>query len=64
MREVIWTDERIEALERNLAACKEFSDGGKGVIEELITRRTIPGEEMLYPLAFEGAITHSGNLLD
>ncbi|MDR0290458.1 MAG: transcription-repair coupling factor, partial [Treponema sp.] len=72
MREVVWTDERIEALAENLAACKEFSDGGKGIIEELISRRTIPGEEMLYPLAFnkggvgngEWGVGNTGNLLD
>jgi transcription-repair coupling factor (superfamily II helicase) len=57
MREVIWTDERIEALENNLAACKEFSDGGRAIIEELIARRTISGEEMLYPLAFNKNLT-------
>ncbi|MDR0455196.1 MAG: transcription-repair coupling factor [Treponema sp.] len=52
LREVVWTDERIETLEKNLAACKEFPDGGKAVIEELIERRGIAGEEMFYPLAF------------
>ncbi|MCL2043267.1 MAG: transcription-repair coupling factor [Treponema sp.] len=57
MREVIWTDDRIEALEKNLAVFKEFSDGGKAIIEELITRRTIPGEEMFYPLAFDRCAT-------
>jgi transcription-repair coupling factor (superfamily II helicase) len=51
MRELIWTDDRIEALSVNLAACNEFSDGGKAVIEELITRRSFAGEEMFYPLA-------------
>jgi transcription-repair coupling factor (superfamily II helicase) len=53
MREVVWTDERIEALEKNLSGFKEFTDGGKAIIEELIARRTIAGEEMLYPLAFD-----------
>jgi transcription-repair coupling factor (superfamily II helicase) len=53
MREVIWTDDRIEALEKNLSAFKEFSDGGKAIIDELISRRAIPGEEMLYPFAFK-----------
>ncbi|MCL2763510.1 MAG: DEAD/DEAH box helicase, partial [Treponema sp.] len=52
MREVIWTDDRIDALAANLAAYKEFSDGGKAIIEELIAKRTIAGEEMLFPLAF------------
>jgi transcription-repair coupling factor (superfamily II helicase) len=60
VKEVIWTDERIEELEKNLASLKEFSDGGKAVIEELISSRTVQGEEMFYPLAFSKAF----NLLD
>ncbi|MDR1839252.1 MAG: DEAD/DEAH box helicase, partial [Treponema sp.] len=60
VKEVVWTDERIEELEKNLASLKEFSDGGKAVIEELISRRTVQGEEMFYPLAFGKAF----NLLD
>ncbi|MDR1858009.1 MAG: transcription-repair coupling factor, partial [Treponema sp.] len=60
LREVVWTDERIEALGDNLAAFKEFADGGKSIVEELIARRGMVGEEMLYPLAFERA----GSLLD
>jgi transcription-repair coupling factor (superfamily II helicase) len=60
LKEVVWTDERIEALEKNLFLCREFPDGGKTVIEELISRGALSGEEMFYPLAFE----KSGNLLD
>jgi transcription-repair coupling factor (superfamily II helicase) len=60
LREVVWTDERIEALEKNLSACREYSDGGRAVIEELIARRCTAGEEMLYPLAFD----RNGTLLD
>jgi len=60
MREVVWTDERIETLEKNLASFKEFSDGGSSVIEELISVRFIKGEEMFFPFAFE----KPGNLLD
>ncbi|MDR1869639.1 MAG: transcription-repair coupling factor [Treponema sp.] len=60
MREVIWTDDRIETLEKNLASFKEFSDGGKSVIEELIAKRSVKGEEMFFPFAFEKA----GNILD
>jgi transcription-repair coupling factor (superfamily II helicase) len=52
LREVVWDDERIEALSRNLAGYSEFTDGGRAVIEELIARRGIAGEEMFYPLAF------------
>ena len=60
MREVIWTDDRIEILRKNLASFREFSDGGKSVIEQLITARSAKGEEMFFPFAFEK--THS--LLD
>lgn len=60
MKEVVWTDDRIEELEKKLADLKEFSDGGKLIIEDLITRRSTKGEEMFFPLAFE----ETGNLLD
>jgi len=59
-REVVWTDERIEILEKKLAFFKEFSNGGKEIIEELITRRSVRGEEMFFPLAFE----ENSNLMD
>jgi len=52
MKEVVWTDGMIESLEKTLAASREFSDGGKAVIEELISRRSVKGEEMFFPLAF------------
>jgi len=60
MKEVIWTDERIETLEKNLSVFKEFQDGSKSLIDELISHRNIKGEEMFFPLAFEKA----GCLLD
>jgi len=53
LREVVWTDDRIEKLEAGLAALKEFSDGGRALLEELIACRRAPGEEIFYPLAFE-----------
>jgi transcription-repair coupling factor (superfamily II helicase) len=53
MKEVVWTDDRIEALQKNLSSCKEFSDGGKSVIESLITSKSVKGEEMFFSLAFE-----------
>jgi transcription-repair coupling factor (superfamily II helicase) len=59
-RELVWTDERIEVLEKNLSSLKEFSGGGLGVIEELISLRYAEGEEIFYPLAFE----KTGTLLD
>jgi transcription-repair coupling factor (superfamily II helicase) len=58
MRELVWTDDRIEALSANLSACSEFSDGGKAIIEELITKRTIAGEEMFYPLAVSSELAN------
>jgi len=60
MKEVVWTDGRIEELEKNLLSLKEFSDGGKAVIDQLITNRNMQGEELFYPLAF----TESGSILD
>jgi transcription-repair coupling factor (superfamily II helicase) len=60
MRELVWTDERIETLSANLSVCAEFPDGGKAIIEELIARRSFAGEEMFYPLAF----SQSGSILD
>ena len=55
VREVVWTDERIDALEKNLALFKEFHGGGREIIEELINRRYVTGEEIYFPFAFEKA---------
>jgi transcription-repair coupling factor (superfamily II helicase) len=52
LREVVWTDDRIEALGENLAGLEEFTGGGREILEELMDRRSVPGEELLYPLAF------------
>jgi transcription-repair coupling factor (superfamily II helicase) len=57
LREVIWTDDRIETLSENLALCPEFNEaGGRGgalVLEQLMSRRMAEGEELFYPLAFK-----------
>jgi transcription-repair coupling factor (superfamily II helicase) len=53
MKEVIWTDDRTETLQKNLSSFKEFSDGGKSVIENLISCQSVKGEEMFFPLAFD-----------
>ncbi|MDR1446096.1 MAG: transcription-repair coupling factor [Treponema sp.] len=53
LKEVLWTDDRIDTLGRNLARYEEFADGGKTVLEELISRGTAGGEELFFPLAFE-----------
>ncbi|MCL1818423.1 MAG: transcription-repair coupling factor, partial [Spirochaetaceae bacterium] len=54
LREVLWTDERISLLEENLGSCAEAKKVSS-LVEELIERRSFPGEEMLYPLAFDKA---------
>ena len=53
MKEVVWTNDRIDALQKNLEISKEFSDGGESVVDELISRGSVKGEEMFFPLAFE-----------
>ncbi|MDR1240145.1 MAG: transcription-repair coupling factor [Treponema sp.] len=53
LRELVWTDDRIDALSKNLEALDEFAENGRVIIEDLISRRMIPGEELLFPLAFE-----------
>jgi transcription-repair coupling factor (superfamily II helicase) len=53
MKEVIWTDDRIDALQKNLSSFKEFSDGGKSIIENLISCQSVRGEEMFFSLAFD-----------
>jgi transcription-repair coupling factor (superfamily II helicase) len=53
LREVVWTDDRIEVLSKNLEAFDEFTGKGRGIIENLISRRMTSEEELLFPLAFE-----------
>jgi len=53
MKEVIWTDDRIEFLQEKIKTFKEFSDNEDSVFDELITRRRIKGEEMFFHLAFK-----------
>ena len=60
MKEVIWTDDRIKNLGKNLSGFKEFSDEGCSVTEELELNHYIKGEEMFFPLAFD----KPGSLLD
>ncbi|MDR2785849.1 MAG: transcription-repair coupling factor, partial [Treponema sp.] len=54
LKEVVWTDDRILALSRVLEGAEEFTNNGKACLEDLMTRRTTAGEELLFPLAFEG----------
>ncbi|MDR0553867.1 MAG: transcription-repair coupling factor [Treponema sp.] len=53
VKEVIWSDDRIEALSRTLAGLPEFPHKGRHTIEELIKHRQCPGEELFFPLAFK-----------
>ena len=52
LKEVIWTDKRIDTLTHNIESCEEFA-AAPAFIEELIASKTFPGEEMFFPLAFE-----------
>jgi transcription-repair coupling factor (superfamily II helicase) len=53
IKEVVWSDDRIEGLSVNLTAFKEFTGDGRTILEDLMTRRTTGGEELFFPLAFE-----------
>ena len=54
MKEVIWDDERIAALERNLPQMPEFTaEGTDKLIAHLKEQRAFDGEELFYPLCFE-----------
>ncbi|GHT78691.1 hypothetical protein FACS1894130_05730 [Spirochaetia bacterium] len=53
LKEVVWSDERILVLSRALAAAEEFTQNGQAALEDLMARRFTPGEEMLFPMAFE-----------
>jgi transcription-repair coupling factor (superfamily II helicase) len=56
-KELVWTDDRLETLSRNLESFEEFSGQGRELLEELISRRNSPGEELFFPLAFEKSAT-------
>ncbi|MDR2144559.1 MAG: transcription-repair coupling factor [Treponema sp.] len=51
LKEVIWTEERVMVLAENLEQCPEFS--GSDIPVELEERGFVPGEELLFPLAFD-----------
>ena len=54
MKEVIWDDERIAALERNMRNMPEFTaDGMEKLIAHVKEHRAFDGEELFYPLCFE-----------
>ena len=56
-KEVIWSDERIEVLEKNLKQYEEFTEYSKVLIEELKEKRCFEGEEIFFPLSFEKSNT-------
>ena len=54
MKEVIWDDERIASLERNMRNMPEFTtDGTEKLIAHVKEHRAFDGEELFYPLCFE-----------
>jgi transcription-repair coupling factor (superfamily II helicase) len=53
LKEVIWSDERIDGLAARLEQAEEFPQGGRPLLEDLMARRETPGEELLFPLAFD-----------
>jgi transcription-repair coupling factor (superfamily II helicase) len=63
LKELVWTDDRIEALGSVLQGLEEFAgfsltgqdraDRGRTLLEELMERRSAGGEEFFFPLAFE-----------
>jgi transcription-repair coupling factor (superfamily II helicase) len=53
LKELVWTDDRIEQLIRTLEALPEFTDNGRSYLEDLMNRGTAGGEELLFHLAFE-----------
>ncbi|MCL2609546.1 MAG: transcription-repair coupling factor, partial [Treponema sp.] len=65
LHEVLWSDDRIESLQANLAGLPEFSDTFRSqIVGDLIERRQIEGEELFYPLAFETPARFSDYLGD
>ncbi len=52
MREVLWTDDRIDALAAAMKEAEEFPNGGAQVLEHLREHRTMRGEEIFFPQAF------------
>jgi len=55
LKELVWTDDRIAALEARLATLEEFGAGAGTLLEELKVRRSVSGEELYFPLAFASA---------
>lgn len=55
LKELIWTDDRIDVLSERLTSFEEFTENGRTVIEALMSHKTFAGEELFFPLAFDRA---------
>ncbi|MDR3139899.1 MAG: transcription-repair coupling factor [Treponema sp.] len=57
LKEVVWTEERVAALEARLSGFEEFTEKGRNFLGELRSRQAIGGEELFFPLAFDRPAT-------
>jgi len=64
VRELLWTDARIEGLERRFRALRGSSEAAEALIEELRINRTCRNEELYFPLSFEAPGSLSDYLTD
>jgi transcription-repair coupling factor (superfamily II helicase) len=53
LKEVIWDEERLETLAKNLSLDSLYPGQGQDLIEELKAKGEAKGEEMFFPLAFD-----------
>jgi transcription-repair coupling factor (superfamily II helicase) len=56
LKELVWTGKTLEALKKNLAGLREFSanpQAAEDLLEKIALQGSVPGEELLFPLAFE-----------
>ncbi len=53
MKEVVWTEDRIETLRKNCSSAPEMKNNGDALLEEIRTKGYANGEEMYYSLAFD-----------
>ncbi|MFQ3547682.1 MAG: transcription-repair coupling factor, partial [Termitinemataceae bacterium] len=57
LRELVWTEDRIDALLRTLATAEEFTNSPLDFLDSLQTKKSFPGEELFYSLAFDQSAT-------
>jgi transcription-repair coupling factor (superfamily II helicase) len=53
IKEVVWTDDRLDVLSENLTSLEDFKNNGEAIIDNLISRRSMEGEELFFSLAFK-----------